>query len=217
MFDINNLKFGSDGLIPAIVQDYSSKQVLMTAYMNRESLDITLAEGKTCFWSRSRQKLWRKGEESGNFQHIQSVRTDCDCDTILIEVNKDGPACHTGRESCFYETIYDRDGKDMAEFTVGGLYSKLKERKDSPVEGSYTSYLYNKGLDKILKKVGEESTEIIIAAKSGDRDETVYEIADMCYHVLVLMVEACITPDDVKKELASRNIVEVKVKQEKMT
>ena len=208
------LKFDEKGLIPAIVQDEASGQVLTLAYMSAESLAISIAEKRTCFWSRSRGKLWRKGEESGNVQHIVSITADCDEDALLIKVNKDGPACHTGEESCFFNQIYLDEAAQS--FTLQGLYDLLAGRKAAPKEGSYTSYLFEKGLDKILKKVGEESTEVIIAAKAADRAETVYEVADLCYHVLVLLVNAGITLDEVRAELAGRHIIDHKVKQEKM-
>lgn len=208
------LKFDENGLIPAIVQDYHTGQVLTLAYMNEESLAISLAEQRTCFWSRSRQQLWRKGEESGNVQHIVSITADCDEDALLVKVVKEGPACHTGRESCFHNPVY----LDAAvqKFTYQGLYDLLLGRKNQPQEGSYTSYLFEKGLDKILKKVGEESTEVIIAAKAEDRAETVYEVADLCYHVLVLLVHAGISLDEITTELSRRHIIDHKVKQEKM-
>lgn len=215
MFDLNTLKFDEKGLIPAVVVDALSKKVLTVAYMNRESLEISIKEGKTCFWSRSRQELWRKGETSGNFQHIVSITADCDRDALTVEVLKDGPACHLGTESCFNETVYQSE--ENHGFSIDGLMELLKGRKADKPEGSYTTYLFEKGLDKILKKVGEESTEVIIAAKAEDKKETVYEIADLAYHVLVLMVEAGISLEDVRKELASRHIIDHKVKQEKMT
>lgn len=215
MFDINTLKFDEKGLIPAVVVDALSKKVLTVAYMNRESLEISMKEGKTCFWSRSRQELWRKGETSGNYQHIVSITADCDRDALTVEVLKDGPACHLGTESCFNETVYQSE--ENHGFSIDGLMELLKGRKADKPEGSYTTYLFEKGLDKILKKVGEESTEVIIAAKAEDKKETVYEIADLAYHVLVLMVEAGISLEDVRKELASRHIIDHKVKQEKMT
>lgn len=215
MFDLNTLKFDEKGLIPAVVVDALSKKVLTVAYMNRESLEISIKEGKTCFWSRSRQELWRKGETSGNFQHIVSITADCDRDALTVEVLKDGPACHLGTESCFNETVYQSE--ENHSFSIDGLMELLEGRKADKPEGSYTTYLFEKGLDKILKKVGEESTEVIIAAKSEDKKETIYEIADLAYHVLVLMVEAGISLEDVRKELASRHIIDHKVKQEKMT
>lgn len=215
MFDLNTLKFDEKGLIPAVVMDALSKKVLTVAYMNRESLEISMKEGKTCFWSRSRQELWRKGETSGNFQHIVSITADCDRDALTVEVLKDGPACHLGTESCFNETVYQSE--ENHGFSIDGLMELLEGRKADKPEGSYTTYLFEKGLDKILKKVGEESTEVIIAAKAEDKKETIYEIADLAYHVLVLMVEAGISLEDVRKELASRHIIDHKVKQEKMT
>lgn len=207
------LKYNSDGLIPAIVQDYYSKKVLMLAYMNAESLEITMNEGKTCFFSRSRQELWRKGATSGNTQQVVSIRTDCDKDTLLIEVIKAGPACHTGSESCFFEDIV---APEEEAFSYEGLYEMLVGRKVNKKEGSYTTYLFEKGIDKILKKVGEECTEVIIGAKGGDKAETVYEIADLLYHITVMMIEMGISLDEVTAELAKRHIVDHKVKQEKM-
>ena len=207
------LKYDANGLIPAIVQDHYTKKVLMLAYMNEESLKISLEEGMTCFYSRSRQELWRKGETSGNRQHIMSIRTDCDCDTLLVDVIKDGPACHTGSESCFFNVIEEKDDE---AFSYEGLYKMLLGRKLEKKEGSYTTYLFEKGTDKILKKVGEECTEVIIAAKAHDKEETVYEIADLLYHVTVLMIDAGITLDEVTAELAKRHIVDHKVKQERM-
>lgn len=207
------LKYNSDGLIPAIVQDHYSKKVLMLAYMNAESLDITIKEGKTCFWSRSRQELWRKGETSGNTQQVVSIRTDCDRDTLLIDVIKNGPACHTGSETCFFEDVV---APEAEEFSYEGLYKMLVGRKVEKKEGSYTTYLFEKGIDKILKKVGEECTEVIIGAKGGDKAETVYEIADLLYHITVMMIEMGISLDEVTAELAKRHIVDHKVKQEKM-
>ncbi len=207
------LKYDSNGLIPAIVQDHYTKKVLMLAYMNEESLKISLEEGMTCFYSRSRQELWRKGETSGNRQHIMSIRTDCDCDTLLVDVVKDGPACHTGSESCFFNVIEEKDDE---AFSYEGLYKMLLGRKLEKKEGSYTTYLFEKGTDKILKKVGEECTEVIIAAKAQDKEETIFEIADLLYHITVLMIDAGISIDEVTAELAKRHIVDHKVKQEKM-
>lgn len=214
MININELKFDDKGLIPAIVVDNNTKKVLTLAYMNRESLEISIKEGKTCFWSRSRQELWRKGETSGNYQHIVSITADCDKDALTVNVVKDGPACHTGADSCFNDLVY---GEEQDSFSVKGLMQKLKKRKELMPENSYTTYLFEKGLDKILKKVGEECTEVIIAAKDRDKAETVYEISDLVYHTLVLMVESGIEVDDILNELASRDIIEHKVKQEKMT
>lgn len=212
---IADLKFDEKGLIPAVVVDADSKKVLTVAYMNAESLEISMKEGRTCFFSRSRQELWRKGETSGNVQHIVRIIADCDRDALVVEVNKEGPACHLGTDSCFNEIVYQGD---LAEpFSLNGLYDLLQGRKDNMPEGSYTTYLFEKGLDKILKKVGEECTEVIIAAKAEDRAETIYEIADLAYHVMVLMVEQGISVEDIKKELASRHVIDHKVKQEKMT
>ena len=222
MINIDELKFDDRGLIPAVVQDATSKRVLTVAYMNRESLEITLREKKTCFWSRSRQELWLKGETSGNYQHVVSIIADCDRDALTVLVNKDGPACHLGTDSCFeYPLLGEVDdgccGDAEDEFTVDDLYVMLQGRKQEMPEGSYTSYLFEKGIDKILKKVGEESTEVIIAAKADDRAETIYEVADLTYHVMVMMVEMGISLDEIREELASRHIIDHKVKQEKMT
>ena len=214
-FNIDQLKFDKDGLIPAIVVDSITKKVLTLAYMNKESLAITMEKGLTCFFSRSRQKLWLKGETSGNFQHVVSITADCDRDALRVVVEKDGPACHTGADSCFNEEIYCAD--DKQEFCIEGLYDMLVGRKTDRPEGSYTTYLFDKGIDKILKKVGEECTEVIIAGKADDKKETIYEIADLAYHVMVLMVEMGISVEDVHRELASRHIIDHKVKQEKMT
>ena len=215
MIKIEELKFDEKGLIPAIVVDAQTKDVLTLAYMNKESLRITLEKQKTCFWSRSRGELWLKGETSGNYQHVVSITADCDKDALVVKVEKDGPACHTGSESCFFNPLYINEEKH--EFSLRGLYDLLLQRKAQMPQGSYTTYLFEKGLDKILKKVGEESTEVIIAAKAQDKAETIYEIADLAYHVMVLMVQAGITVDDVQKELASRHVIDHKVKQEKMT
>lgn len=208
------LKFDEKGLIPAIVQDHYTKEVLTLAYMNAESLAITIDERRTCFWSRSRQELWRKGETSGNVQHVVSITADCDGDALVVEVVKDGPACHTGSESCFFNEIYLSD--ELKQFSYEGLYELIKGRKTTPKEGSYTTYLFDKGLDKILKKVGEECTEVIIAGEKEDKEETVYEISDLAYHVLVLMVSAGITVEDVTRELEKRHVIDHKVKQERM-
>ena len=215
MLNIDELKFDEKGLIPAIVTDAVSGKVLMLAYMNKESLKISMEKGLTCFWSRSRQELWLKGETSGNYQHIVSITADCDRDTLLVKVEKDGPACHTGAETCFNDEVWESD--ELHEFTYEGLMNLLIGRKIEKKEGSYTTYLFEKGLDKILKKVGEECTEVIIAGKGGERAETVYEIADLAYHVLVLMTELGIEPEEIRKELASRHVIDHKVKQEKMT
>ena len=213
--DLNKLKFDERGLIPAVVVDAESKKVLTLAYMNRESLEISMREGRTCFWSRSRQELWRKGETSGNVQRIVSITADCDLDALVVKVEKAGPAGHTGADSCFFNPVYESE--ELSEFSLDGLYELLQGRKKELPEGSYTTYLFQKGLDKILKKVGEESTEVIIAAHARDRRETVYEMADLAYHVMVLMVELGITPEEVRRELASRHVIDHKVKQEKMT
>lgn len=215
MIKIEELKFDKDGLIPAIVVDAISKDVLTLAYMNKESLEITMQEKRTCFWSRSRQELWRKGETSGNYQHVVSITADCDKDALVVKVEKDGPACHTGADSCFFNPLYINEEK--SEFSLRGLYELLLTRNAERPQGSYTTYLFEKGLDKILKKVGEECTEVIIAGKADDKKETIYEIADLAYHVMVLMVQMGITVEDVQKELASRHIIDHKVKQEKMT
>lgn len=212
---IENLKFDEKGLIPAVVIDNRTGKVLTVAYMNRESLAISLQEKRTCFWSRSRGELWRKGETSGNVQHIVRIDTDCDCDALTVYVQPEGPACHTGEESCFFNSIYNAGGEEP--FSLEGLMRLIKGRKTERKEGSYTTYLFEKGIDKILKKVGEESTEVIIAGKADDRAEVIYEISDLTYHVLVLMVQMGISVDDIYKELASRHVIDHKVKQEKMT
>ena len=215
MIDINTLKFDEKGLIPAVVVDAYSKKVLTVAYMNKESLKISMEKELTCFYSRSRQELWLKGETSGNYQHIVSITADCDNDALIVTVEKDGPACHKGTDSCFTNPVFQSDTK--AEFSVDGLYDMLLDRKATMPEGSYTSYLFSKGVDKILKKVGEESTEVIIAAKADDKAETINEIADLTYQIMVLMTEMGISLEEVRKELASRHIIDHKVKQEKMT
>ena len=213
--DLNKLKFDERGLIPAVVVDAESKKVLTLAYMNRESLEISMREGRTCFWSRSRQELWRKGETSGNVQRIVSITADCDLDALVVKVEKAGPACHTGADSCFFNPVYESD--ELSEFPLDGLYEWHPGTKKAPPAASYTTYLFQKGLDKILKKVGEESTEVIIAAHARDRRETVYEMADLAYHVMVLMVELGITPEEVRRELASRHVIDHNLKHEKMT
>ena len=214
MINIGELKFDERGLIPAVVTDFYTKKVLTVAYMNRESLEISIKEGKTCFWSRSRKELWRKGETSGNFQYIVSIKADCDRDALTVEVVKDGPACHLGTDSCFNDYVYKNE--NLPEFSVQGLYELLEGRKKDKPQGSYTTYLFEQGIDKILKKVGEESTEVIVAGKGGEKDETTYEIADLYYHVMVLMVEMGIEPKNVIDELAKRHIIDHKVKQQKM-
>ena len=208
------LKFDEKGLIPAVVQDHYTKEVLTLAYMNAESLAITIDEGYTCFWSRSRQELWRKGETSGNRQQVVSITADCDKDALVVEVVKAGPACHTGAESCFFNRIDLSD--ELKQFSYEGLYDLIAGRKTDPKEGSYTTYLFEKGMDKILKKVGEECTEVIIGGSKGYKAETVYEIADLCYHVMVMMVQMGITVEDVTRELEKRHVVDHKVKQERM-
>ena len=215
MINLDELKFDANGLIPAIVVDAVSKDVLMMAYMNRESLQISMEKELTCFWSRSRQELWLKGETSGNYQHIVSIVADCDKDTLLVYVEPDGPACHLGTKTCFEDPVFESEERKL--FSYEGLFSLIEGRKTEKKEGSYTTYLFEKGLDKILKKVGEESTEVIIAAKAEDKKETIYEIADLAYHVMVLMIEAGISLEDIHKELASRHVIDKKVKQEKMT
>ena len=215
MLDIEKIKFDENGLVPAIVVDNKSKKVLTLAYMNKESLKITMEKNLTCFYSRSRKELWLKGETSGNYQHVVSITADCDYDALVVVVEKDGPACHLGTDSCFSNRVYENE--KIKEFSYEALFELIKGRKTDKKEGSYTTYLFEKGLDKILKKVGEECTEVIIAAKAQDKKETIYEIADLCYHTLVLMIEAGISLDDIFTELSSRHVIDHKVKQEKMT
>ena len=215
MLNIDELKYDSHGLIPAIVVDASTQKVLTLAYMNRESLAVSMEEGRTCFWSRSRRELWRKGETSGNVQHIVDITADCDRDALVVRVDKEGPACHLGTDSCFNQRVFEGDRGEP--FSVEGLYRLLQGRKRDLPAGSYTTYLFQKGVDKMLKKVGEECTEVIIGGKAGDRAETVYEIADLMYHVMVLMVEMGISVEDIRAELAYRHVIDHKVKQEKMT
>ena len=215
MLDIKELKFDDKGLIPAIVVDAITKKVLTLAYMNEESLKISMEKGLTCFYSRSRNELWLKGETSGNYQHIVSITADCDNDALVVMVEKDGPACHTGTDSCFTKELWESE--ELKEFSYEGLLELIKGRKTEKKEGSYTTYLFEKGLDKILKKIGEECTEVIIAAKADDKKETIYEIADLCYHVMVLMTEMGISLEEIHRELASRHVIDHKVKQEKMT
>ena len=212
--NIDELKFDEKGLIPAIVVDAITKRVLTLAYMNRESLQISMEKGLTCFWSRSRQELWLKGETSGNYQHIVSITADCDKDALVVMVEPDGPACHKGTTSCFEYPVFESD--ELSEFSYEGLMKLLIGRKEEKKEGSYTTYLFEKGTDKILKKVGEECTEVIIAAKGDDKRETIYEIADLCYHVMVLMIQMGISLEDIHRELSSRHVIDKKVKQEKM-
>jgi len=206
MIDLNSLKYDEKGLIPAVVIDDESGEVLMLAYMNAHSLKVSINERRTCFWSRSRNELWRKGETSGNIQEIVSIKTDCDKDTLLIAVRKSGPACHTGAESCFFEEVFDSGSKQKESFSLATLHGIIEDRKINRVPGSYTTYLFEKGIDKILKKIGEESTEVIIAAKDANKKETIYELADLVYHAMVLMTEMGIVPDDIRKELASRHL-----------
>ena len=215
MINIDEIKFDKNGLIPAVVVDSITKKVLTVAYMNRESLEITMEKGLTCFYSRSRNELWLKGETSGNYQHVVSITADCDKDALVVVVEKDGPACHLGTDSCFTNPVWESD--ELSEFSIGGLYELLEGRKSERPEGSYTTYLFDKGIDKILKKVGEECTEVIIAAKDDDKKETIYEVADLAYHVMVMMIEMGISLEDIHKELASRHVIDHKVKQEKMT
>ena len=215
MLNIEELKFDEKGLIPAIVVDAVTKKVLTLAYMNKESLQVSMEKGLTCFWSRSRQELWLKGETSGNYQHIVSITADCDKDALVVMVEKEGPACHLGTDSCFEDPVWE--SQERKEFSLQGLYDMLVGRNQTRPESSYTTYLFEKGIDKILKKVGEESTEVIIAAHANDKAETVYEIADLAYHVMVLMVSQGISLEDIHKELASRHVIDHKVKQEKMT
>ena len=213
MTEIDQLKFDEKGLIPAVIVEAGTHRLLMVAYMNRESLKISMETGKTCFWSRSRQELWTKGETSGNYQHIVSITADCDLDTLKVVVEKDGPACHTGAETCFFNPVYQSEEK--SDFTMDALMELIRGRKTNPQEGSYTTYLFQKGLDKILKKIGEESTEVIIAATENDPKETIYEISDLVYHVMVMMIEQGISLEDIRRELASRHVIDHKVKQEK--
>ena len=215
MLNIEELKFDEKGLIPAIVVDAITKKVLTLAYMNKESLQVSMEKGLTCFWSRSREALWLKGETSGNYQHIVSITADCDKDALIVMVEKEGPACHLGTDSCFENPVWESE--TLKEFNLQGLYDMLVGRNQTRPEGSYTTYLFEKGIDKILKKVGEESTEVIIAAHANDKAETVYEIADLAYHIMVLMVNQGISLEDIHKELASRHVIDHKVKQEKMT
>ncbi len=214
MIEIDKLKFDKNGLIPAVITDFYSKKVLMVAYMNAESLQISISEGRTCFWSRSRNCLWRKGETSGNYQQIVSIIADCDYDALTVEVIKNGPACHTGTDSCFNNYVYKSE--NLPEFSFDCLYELLQARKTEKPQGSYTTYLFEQGIDKILKKIGEESTEVIVAAKGAEKAETIYEIADLAYHVMVLMAEMQIEPKDILQELSKRHIIDYKVKQQKM-
>lgn len=200
---ISKLKFDDNGLIPAIIQDYTDGRVLMLAYMNEQSLRKTMETGQTYFYSRSRNELWHKGETSGHFQNVKGISYDCDADALLIQVEQIGAACHTGHRSCFFNTVTEQP--DTAEEDVlAELYDVIVDRKNNPKEGSYTDYLFEKGIDKILKKVGEESAEVIIAAKNGVYDEVRWEVADLFYHVLVLLVQQGMTLDDIYAELKGR-------------
>ena len=203
----SSFKLNEAGLIPVIAQDYKTNEVLMMAYMNEESYNKTLETGHMTYWSRSRQKLWAKGEESGHVQKMVSLTIDCDKDTILAKVDQTGPACHTGNPTCFFTPLADSVTglEDKASFKVfQDVYNVIADRKANPREGSYTNYLFDKGIDKILKKVGEECTEIVIAAKNPDQSEIKYEIADFLYHAMVLMVERGVTWEDITDELARR-------------
>ena len=215
MLNIDELKFDEKGLIPAIIVDSVTKKVLTLAYMSKESLQISIEKEQTCFYSRSRQELWLKGETSGNYQNIVSITADCDNDALVVVVEPEGPACHTGEVTCFHNPVFQSENRH--EFSYESLYEMLVGRKIEKKEGSYTTYLFEKGLDKILKKVGEECTEVIIAAKDDDKAETIYEVADLCYHVMVMMIQMGISLEDIHKELASRHVIDHKVKQEKMT
>ena len=215
MLNIEELKFDEKGLIPAIIVDSVTKKVLTLAYMSKESLAISMEKELTCFYSRSRQELWLKGETSGNYQHIVSITADCDKDALVVVVEPDGPACHTGEVTCFHKPVFQ--SQERHEFSYEGLMDLLIGRKIEKKEGSYTTYLFEKGLDKILKKVGEECTEVIIAAKDDDKKETIYEVADLAYHVMVMMIQMGISLEDIHRELASRHVIDHKVKQEKMT
>lgn len=215
MINIDELKFDSNGLIPAIIVNANTGKVLTLAYMNRETLAVSMEKELTCFWSRSRQEVWLKGETSGNYQHIVSITADCDKDALVVKVLPDGPACHLGTESCFENPVFESETN--SSFSLNSLMELIKGRKTEKKEGSYTTYLFEKGIDKMLKKIGEESTEVIIAAKADDKKETVYEIADLTYHVMVMMIEMGISLDDIYNELASRHVIDKKVKQEKMT
>lgn len=206
------IKYNSDGLFPAIVQDFHTGEVLMLAYMNEESFEITKKEGYTCFYSRSRNELWRKGETSGNRQKVMSMAFDCDTDTLLIKAIPAGPACHTGANSCFFKEV----SSEKEAFSIDGLYDLIAERKQTMPEGSYTTYLFEKGKEKILKKVGEECTEVVIGAMKDDKAETVYEIADVAYHLMVLMADMGISVNDIRDELGSRHVIDKKIKQETM-
>lgn len=199
---LEEIKFDDKGLVPAVVQDIESNKVLMLAYMNKESIQKTFEEGIVHYYSRSREKLWKKGETSGNIQRLKGFYYDCDCDSLLIMVEQVGVACHTGNYSCFFNEVLKAENKKTD--IIKELYSLLEDRKENPKEGSYTNYLFREGLDKILKKVGEETSEVIIGAKNKSKEELVYEISDLVYHLLVLMVNENVSIGDIKKELTSR-------------
>lgn len=202
---LQNIKFNENGLIPAIIQDINTKEVLMMAYMNEEAFEKTLETKRTWFYSRSRKQLWNKGETSGNYQEVKEIWYDCDQDTLLVEVVPAGNACHTGAVSCFYRSIYKEEKRiETSKDIIQQLYQRIVDRKMNPKEGAYTTYLFNKGIDKILKKIGEEAAEVIIAAKNTDKSESVYEISDLLYHTLVLMVDKGISIEDIKGELFNR-------------
>lgn len=203
--DWSEFKLNSEGLVPVIVQDYKTDEVLMLAYMNEEAFNTTLRSGKMTYWSRSRQELWTKGMTSGHFQYVKSLTLDCDNDTMLAKVAQVGAACHTGNRSCFFKTLMKKEYDDTNPLHVfQNVYDVIMDRKEHPKEGSYTNYLFDKGIDKILKKVGEECTEIVIAAKNPDKEEIKYEISDFLYHVMVLMAEKGVTWEDITRELARR-------------
>ncbi|MHC1772118.1 MAG: bifunctional phosphoribosyl-AMP cyclohydrolase/phosphoribosyl-ATP diphosphatase HisIE [Flexilinea sp.] len=212
METIDLLRFDDNGLIPAVVQDFFTGEVLTVAYMNEESLRVSIAERGTCFYSRSRKTLWRKGESSGNVQHIVRITADCDFDALVVQVVKEGPACHTGKESCFHNPLFEGDVPE--KFSIDELYTLIRDRKEAMPEGSYTTYLFEKGREKILKKVGEECTEVVIGAMKGSREETIFEVSDLAYHLLVLLCEMDIKPEEVRRELAKRHVVDNKTKQE---
>lgn len=200
---ISKIKFNEDGLIPAIAQDVNNGTVLMLAYMNEEAIKKTLSEKIVHYYSRSRQKLWKKGETSGNIQKLRGFYYDCDADTILLKVEQIGVACHTGQYSCFFNEVYEEEVK--SEDMLKKLYGIINNRKENPEEGSYTNYLFDKGLDKILKKVGEEASEVIIGAKNKDKNELVYELSDLVYHTMVLMINEGVSIEDIKEELSKRH------------
>lgn len=199
---IEEINFDDRGLVPAVVQDADTKKVLMLAYMNAESIRKTLEEKQVCYYSRSRKELWIKGATSGNTQKLKGFYYDCDKDSILLVVEQTGAACHTGEFSCFFNEVMPAENEEAD--ILKELYSLIEERKRNPKEGSYTNYLFDKGLDKILKKVGEETSEVIIGAKNKSKEELVYEISDLVYHLLVLMVNENIFIEDIKEELIKR-------------